>query len=74
MCIHREVAYSGDPVRFPLLESERAQDDCILLPLFPEMTSEMQRQVIDALREALGDKPAGQRPPAPRHTSARALS
>jgi perosamine synthetase len=74
MCIHREVAYSGDPVRFPLLESERAQDDCILLPLFPEMTSEMQRQVIDALREALGDKPAGQRPPARRHTSARALS
>jgi len=73
MCIHREVAYSGDPARFPLVESERAQDECILLPLFPEMTSEMQRQVVDAFREALGE-PAGQMPPAPRYNSVRALS
>jgi dTDP-4-amino-4,6-dideoxygalactose transaminase len=74
MCIHREAAYSDDPTRFPLINSERAQDDCILLPLFPEMTSEMQRQVVDALREALGKKFAGQRRPTPRYTSARAFS
>lgn len=53
MCIHREESYSSNPTRFPLIESERAQAECILLPLFPEMTLDMQTQVVDALREAI---------------------
>lgn len=53
MCIHREAAYAELPLRFALPESERAQDRCILLPLFPQMTEPMQAEVVAALREAL---------------------
>lgn len=53
MCIHRERAYENLPLPWPLTESERARDECILLPLFPQMTVEMQRETIEALREAL---------------------
>ncbi|QFU18216.1 DegT/DnrJ/EryC1/StrS family aminotransferase [Microvirga thermotolerans] len=53
MCIHRERAYADQPLRFPLPESERAQDGCILLPLFHQMTEEMQEQVVSSLESAL---------------------
>jgi len=53
MCIHRERAYAGLPLPFPLPESERAQDSCIILPLFPQMTEAMQEEVIAALRSAI---------------------
>src|SRR5258708_30757938 len=55
MCAHREPAY---PARTwssrnqTLHESERAQDECILLPLYPQMTGEEQDRVIDSLRRA----------------------
>lgn len=52
MCIHREEAYAGLAQRFPLQESEEAQDNCIILPLFPDMTTAMQETVVAALREA----------------------
>lgn len=52
MCAHREKAYgpmdfnvSGD-----LRESERAQDHCLLLPLFPSMSDGEQGRVIAALK------------------------
>jgi perosamine synthetase len=51
MCSHREEAYKGLTLRQPLPESEAAQDHCILLPLFPQMTDEEQDVVINALRE-----------------------
>ncbi len=38
MCAHREAAYAEIEPRFPLHESEGAQDHCLLLPLYPEMT------------------------------------
>lgn len=53
MCIHREKAYADLPCRFPLPESERAQDECIILPLFPQMTDEMVSEIIRALKGAL---------------------
>ncbi len=53
MCIHREKAYADLPSRFPLPESERAQDECIILPLFPQMTDEMIGETVRALRAAL---------------------
>ena len=53
MCIHREEAYADLPPRFPLPHSEAAQDRCILLPLFPQMTEAMQEEVVDGLREAV---------------------
>lgn len=52
MCSHREGAYADVPLRRPLPESELAQDSCILLPLYPEMTSGDQEAVAKALREA----------------------
>lgn len=52
MCIHREAAYAGLPLRYPLPHSESAQDRCILLPLFPQMTEAEQDRVVDALEAA----------------------
>lgn len=52
MCSHREEAYAGVPLRQPLPRSEEAQDRCILLPLFPQMTPEDQGRVASAMREA----------------------
>jgi perosamine synthetase len=49
MCSHREEAYEKLPLRHPLQQSERAQDECILLPLFPQMTLDEQQQVASAL-------------------------
>jgi perosamine synthetase len=52
MCSHREEAYRHLPRRQPLPQSEQAQDRCILLPLFPDMSDEDQRCVAAALRRA----------------------
>ncbi len=52
MCSHREDAYVDLPPRQPLPRSERAQDECVLLPLYPGMTAEEQQRVVSALREA----------------------
>lgn len=56
MCAHREAAYADLPLRFPLPYSERAQDRCIVLPLYCSMTDEDQVRVAGALREACGKK------------------
>jgi perosamine synthetase len=55
MCAHREPAYASEPWLpgpLGLSESERAQDRCILLPLFHELGVEEQERVAQALREA----------------------
>jgi len=52
MCSHREEAYQGFNCRWSLRHSEGAQDECILLPLFPSMTHDEQRQVVSALQIA----------------------
>ncbi|HVN85469.1 MAG TPA: DegT/DnrJ/EryC1/StrS family aminotransferase [Candidatus Binatia bacterium] len=49
MCSHREPVYHG---RHHLPHSEAAQDRCIILPLYPQMTPQEQEQVADALRRA----------------------
>lgn len=54
MCAHREAAYEGFGRRHDLSESERAQDRCVLLPLYPQMTSDEQACVVGALHRALG--------------------
>ena len=66
MCVHREAAYPrgtwtcgtarcecqpGTCAR--LVESERARDGSIVLPLFAQMTDEQQNRVVMALRDAL---------------------
>ena len=52
MCSHREAAYSGAPLHRPLPSSEAAQDHCILLPLYPQMTTAEQDQVVTVLKQA----------------------
>jgi len=62
MCAHREPAYQNQvwscgegciPAKcIHLTESEKAQTQCILLPLFHEITEEDQVRVVDALRTA----------------------
>ncbi len=52
MCIHRERAYADNVQVTPLALSEAAQDGCILLPLFPQMTQAEQVQVSQALKRA----------------------
>ena len=44
MCSHREPAYAKESwgAFGPLSESERAQDQCVLLPLFHQLTFEEQ--------------------------------
>lgn len=53
MCIHRQPPYAGQPPRVPLPQSEAAQRDGLLLPLFPEMEDGMQEEVALTLAEAL---------------------
>lgn len=61
MCAHLEEAYADRPARTPLPRSEDARDQCVLLPLYPQMTDAEQDQVVEALRLALGtERRAGQ--------------
>jgi dTDP-4-amino-4,6-dideoxygalactose transaminase len=52
MCSHREPAYSDQSLRYPLQQSERAQDRCILLPLYPQMQPDEQEFVATSFRQA----------------------
>jgi dTDP-4-amino-4,6-dideoxygalactose transaminase len=50
MCVHREEAYAGLPRPWPLTESEKAQDHCVLLPLYHHMSESDQDYVVEQLR------------------------
>jgi perosamine synthetase len=52
MCAHREEVYLGVENGHPLQESEAAQDRCIILPLYPQMTAAEQDHVCEALKDA----------------------
>lgn len=55
MCAHREPAYPKGSHRVApggLAESERAQDECLILPLFHTLTAVEQGRVAQALRRA----------------------
>lgn len=52
MTSHREPAYRDDPVHLPITEA--ASDETLLLPLFPQMTDDEQRRVVQALFELGG--------------------
>src|SRR5262245_17505998 len=54
MCSHLETPYAGIPQRFPLPRSEEAQNRCIILPLYGQMSSEDLERVATALREIVG--------------------
>ncbi len=52
MCSHLELAYQGAARRFALPESEAAQSECVLLPLYSGLTPEDQQRVVQALKVA----------------------
>jgi dTDP-4-amino-4,6-dideoxygalactose transaminase len=52
MCSHREDAYGVASVREALPRSECAQDECILLPLYPQMTPQEQARAVAPLATA----------------------
>jgi perosamine synthetase len=54
MCSPREAAWAGLPLSHSLRRSESAQDRCILLPLFSQMTDDEQDRVATSLRQACG--------------------
>lgn len=70
MCIHREPAYPPGtwscmqraacqcpPHSCEMLqESREAQDRCIILPLYPEMTDKEQMQVVDTLKQVIHEQ------------------
>lgn len=56
MCAHLEGAYAGAAAP-PLPHSEEAHLRCILLPLYTQLTDEMQVAVVEALRAALAAEP-----------------
>jgi dTDP-4-amino-4,6-dideoxygalactose transaminase len=55
MCVHREPAYENQTWRAagPLEQSERAQDECILLPLYHQLEHRERKFVADQLRAAI---------------------
>jgi perosamine synthetase len=55
MCAHREPAYQVQSWRSvgSLSESERAQEECILLPLYHQLTREEQQSIASKLRAAI---------------------
>lgn len=64
MCAHRELAYNGSKGWRPsgsLSESERAQDECILLPLFDQLKDSEQKVVASKLRAAIHSTNGGGR-------------
>jgi dTDP-4-amino-4,6-dideoxygalactose transaminase len=50
MCAHREPAYADQRPAHDLRQSELAQDHCILLPLYTQMSDDDQDRVADAVR------------------------
>jgi perosamine synthetase len=55
MCAHREQAYQHQSWRSAgsLCESERAQEECILLPIYHQLTKEEQELVASGVRAAI---------------------
>jgi dTDP-4-amino-4,6-dideoxygalactose transaminase len=55
MCAHREKAYLSQPWRAggSLLQSERAHDQCILLPLYHQLSLAEQEHIAAELRRVL---------------------
>jgi perosamine synthetase len=55
MCVHREPAYENQPWRAVgrLCRSERARDECILLPLYHQLEHREREFVASRLREAI---------------------
>jgi perosamine synthetase len=52
MCSHRELPYAETRLPSPLPASEAAQDQCVILPLYPHLEAEQIEQVVSSLREA----------------------
>jgi dTDP-4-amino-4,6-dideoxygalactose transaminase len=57
MASHRELPYRHARWESELLETNAATDECVILPLFHQMTEQEQEFVIESIRE-VGSTPA----------------
>lgn len=53
MCIHREACYMTGSGELSLPNSEAAQDSCVILPLYPQMSDDEQDTVVRELKRAI---------------------
>jgi perosamine synthetase len=53
MCSHREPPYASDKQRHDLRQSELAQDHCILLPIYAQMSDDDQVRIAHCLKTEL---------------------
>ena len=53
VAIHRQPAYRGVPLVEPLPETERANEEILSLPMFPELTAEQAERVCAAVTAAV---------------------
>jgi dTDP-4-amino-4,6-dideoxygalactose transaminase len=53
MSIHREPCYTSEYGAQHFPESERASDQCLCLPLYPQMTAEEQNYVLENVRNVM---------------------
>jgi perosamine synthetase len=53
MCIHREACYMTESGETSLANSEAAQDGCVILPLYPQMSEAEQDTVARELKRAV---------------------
>jgi len=54
--LHRQPAYGGRFSEVKLPETERAAEEVLSLPIFPEMTIDERNAVIAAVKKELGDR------------------
>jgi dTDP-4-amino-4,6-dideoxygalactose transaminase len=69
MCAHLEPTCATIPRRQPLTVSEQAQAECVLLPLFAQMTDLEQEHVVTAMQGAVASLKRRQRPRLARRTA-----
>jgi len=53
MCAHREAGYTTATSQLSLVNSESAQDRCVILPLYPQMSDEEQDVVVREFASAI---------------------
>jgi dTDP-4-amino-4,6-dideoxygalactose transaminase len=55
MAVHREACYRGARTAGPLVQSDAAEAESLILPIYAELGEDDQAYVIDQLEEALAE-------------------
>jgi dTDP-4-amino-4,6-dideoxygalactose transaminase len=55
MAVHREASHSSPRISGSLTHTEQADAETFVLPIYPDLSDDDQRFVVDALRGALAE-------------------